>query len=364
MIKKIDLYIIRKFLGTFFFTILLSTTIAITIDFFEKIDNFLNAEVSAWVIFTQYILTFIPWINGLLWPLFTFIAVIFFTSRMAKDSEIIPILSAGVSYYRLLVPYFVAGGFLAVLLYLGNHYLIPYSNKVKTEFENEVFKKGYKQTIDHVNIHFYINPSEKIYVRNFRTSDSLAQHFRLETFDEEGRLVKVMKTDRLKYNTPTGTWIFKGYEWRQIEGMRERLGRFPDQDLDTILPFGPDDFVRYTKQREMLSTPDLLQFINLERNRGINAAQTYLVEYHRRTSHPVTLIILTILGASIASKKVRGGMGLHIAMGVLLGALLEVLSKFSMTFSSNLGMSAFLGVWFPNIIFAIITGYLVSKAQK
>ena len=343
---------------------MLSTFIAIAIDFFEKIDNFLNAEVSAWYIFTHYILTFIPWINGLLWPLFTFIAVIFFTSRMAKDSEIIPILGAGVSYGRFLVPYFIAGGFLALLLYFGNHYLIPYSNKIKTEFESEVFKKGYKQTIDHVNIHFYINPNEKIYVRNFRTSDTLAQHFRLETFDGEGKLIKVMKTDRLTYNQATGGWTLKGYEKRQIDDMYETLERFPQQDLDTIFPFTPDDFVRYTKQREMLSTPDLITFINLERERGINAAQNYLVEYYRRTSHPVTLIILTILGAAIASKKVRGGMGLHIAAGVILGALLEVLSKFSMTFSSNLGMSAFLGVWFPNIIFVFITIYLVMKAQK
>ena len=362
-LKKLDIYIIKKFLGTFFFTIMLCTIIAISIDFFEKIDRFLDSNASAWEIFTGYILNFIPWINGLLWPLFTFIAVIFFTSRMAKNSEIIAILSSGVSYRRLLVPYFIGGAIIAGFLYVGNHYVIPNSNKSKNEFETEVFRKRNIKTLDN-NIHFFISPKEKIYGRRYNRTDSIVETFRLETFDESGDLVRILKADRLLYNSDSSTWTMKNYEYRMIDGMDEVLSVHRGEEQDTILDIYPKDFMRYTHQSEMLSTPDLRAFIEEEQGRGIDAATSYLVEYHRRTAYPFTLIILTILGASIASRKVRGGMGYHLALGAVLGALLEILSKFSMTFSSNMGMSPLLGVWFPNIIFIFVTWYMIRKAQK
>lgn len=346
------------------------TFIAISIDFFEKIDRFLDADASVMEIITGYFFHFIPWINGLLWPLFTFIAVIFFTSRMAKDSEIIPIFSAGISYKRFLVPYIIAGSFLAFLLYIGNHYLIPYSNKEKNDFEIEVFKLRNRQTTvgssnkDRSNIHFFISPNEKIYANQFRSLDSSLQKFRIEEFNDDGQIVKILKAHYVKYNSDSSTWTMKDYEIRTIDGMNETLKKYKGSTIDTILNMHPDDFIRYTKQREMLSTPELKKFIAQEQLKGVDAAQSYMVELHRRTAHPFTLLILTILGASIASRKVRGGMGYHIALGVILGSLLEILSKFSMTFSSNLGMSPFLGVWFPNIVFMFITAYLISKAQK
>lgn len=343
---------------------MLCTIIAISIDFFEKIDRFLNSDASAYEIITGYIIHFIPWINGLLWPLFSFIAVIFFTSRMAKDSEIIAILSSGISYKRFLVPYIIAGTIVAALLYVGNHYVIPNSNKYKNEFEQEVFKKRNKKTIENNNIHFFIGQNEKIYVRNYRSYDSTAQNFRIEIFDPEGNVAKIVKADRLKYNRDSSTWTMRNYEIREVNGLNEKLDIHKGEEKDTLLNFDPEDFIRYTRQREMLTTPQLKAFIEKEQNRGIDAATTYLVELYRRTAHPFTVIILTVLGAAIASRKVRGGMGFHLAMGAILGALLEILSKFSMTFSSNLGMSPMLGVWFPNIVFIFITWWLITKAQQ
>jgi lipopolysaccharide export system permease protein len=289
---------------------------------------------------------------------------------MAKQSEIIPIFSAGISYKRFLVPYIIAGSFLASLLFIGNHYVIPYSNKKKNDFEIEVFKLRNRQTTvgssskDRSNIHFFISPNEKIYANQYRSLDSSIQKFRLEEFNDEGQIVKILKAHFMKFNSDSSTWTMKDYEIRTIDGMNEKLLKFKDEKKDTVINMHPEDFIRYTKQREMLSTPDLKKFIAQEQIKGVDAAQSYLVELHRRTAHPFTLLILTILGASIASRKVRGGMGYHIAMGVVLGALLEILSKFSMTFSSNLGMSPFLGVWFPNIVFMFITAYLILKAQK
>jgi len=289
---------------------------------------------------------------------------------MAKQSEIISLLSSGISYKRFLVPYLIGGSILASLLYIGNHYVIPYSNKKKNEFELEVFKLRNRQTTvgssskEKSNIHFFISPEEKIYVNEYRSLDTSLQKFRLEQFNEEGQLVKVLKAHYVKYKSATDTWMMKDYEIRKIDGMNETFQKFKNESKDTTFSMRPDDFVRYTHQREMLSTPELKKFIAQEQIKGIDAAQNYLVELHRRTAHPFTLLILTILGASIASRKVRGGMGYHIALGVILGALLEVLSKFSMTFSNNLGMSPFLGVWFPNIVFIFITLYLISKAQK
>jgi lipopolysaccharide export system permease protein len=289
---------------------------------------------------------------------------------MAKQSEIIPIFSAGISYKRFLVPYIIAGSFLATLLFIGNHYVIPYSNKKKNDFEIEVFKLRNRQTTvgssskDRSNIHFFISPNEKIYANQYRSLDSSIQKFRLEEFNDEGQIVKILKAHFLKFNSDSSTWTMKDYEIRTIDGMNEKLLKFKDEKKDTVINMHPEDFIRYTKQREMLSTPDLKKFIAQEQIKGVDAAQSYLVELHRRTAHPFTLLILTILGASIASRKVRGGMGYHIVMGVVLGALLEILSKFSMTFSSNLGMSPFLGVWFPNIVFMFITAYLIFKAQK
>ncbi len=335
---------------------------AISIDFFEKIDKFLNSGLPFGKIVTDYVIHFIPWINGLLWPLFAFISVIFFTSRIAKDSEVVALLSAGVSYRRFLVPYVVSASFVALLLFLGNHYLIPISNKKKAEFETEFLKKGRKKSLSS-NIHFFLNPDEKIYARSFRQIDSVAQSFRVESF-EDGQLVKIIKASQLKYNRDSSTWTLKDYEVRKVNGLRETYESFKGERKDTIFDFVPDDFIRHDKQKEMMVSSDLRNFIQKERQRGIGAAQTFEVELYRRSANPFTVILLTLLGAAIASRKTRGGMGIHLAIGAVLGSVLEVMTKISMTFSNNLGVSPMIGVWIPNLLFICITIYVISRAQK
>jgi lipopolysaccharide export system permease protein len=336
--------------------------IAITIDFFEKVDKFLSDDVTTREIIFDYYLNFIPWINGLLWPLFALLAVIFFTSRLAKDSEIVAILASGISYRRLMVPYLVAAFIIAALLWYGNNYIIPNSNKIKTEFESKYVKKSLKQTLSS-NIHFFINPSEKVYIRNYSSRDSVARGFRLERF-EDGKLKYVLKTNQLKFVEDPNVWKLVGYEERRMDGPYESLKMDPKKEIDTIFNFVPEDFVRYTRQMEMMNTSDLKEYVNLEQSKGLDTAKKIIIEIYRRTSDPFTIFILTIIGVSIGSRKVRGGMGFHLAAGVVIGAAFVIISKFSTTFSSNLSLHPGLGVWIPNIFFGIVAIYLYDRAQK
>ncbi|HPQ20295.1 MAG TPA: LptF/LptG family permease [Saprospiraceae bacterium] len=362
MLKILDRYIIKKYISTFFFTMVLITMIAITIDFFEKVDKFLSDEMTAKEIVFDYYLNFIPWINGLLWPLFALLAVIFFTSRMAKNSEIIAILASGVSYRRFLLPFIAAGGFIAVLLWLGNNYVIPNSNKIKTEFESKYIRKSIIQTLSG-NIHFFLNPNEKVYIRNYNSRDSVVRGFRLEKF-QNGQLTSILKAQQLKFVEAPNLWKMKGIERRSIDGLKESLMFEPKEEIDTSLNFVPEDFVRYSRQMEMMTTDDLKEFIKIEQDKGLETSKSLIIELYRRTADPFTILIVTIMGVCIGSRKVRGGMGFHLAAGVVLGAIFVILSKFSTTFSSNLSLPPAIGVWIPNIVFGFIAILLYKGAQK
>ncbi|MBK8826361.1 MAG: LptF/LptG family permease [Saprospiraceae bacterium] len=360
--KILDWYIIKKYLSTFFFTMMLITMIAITIDYFERVDKFINAELSTKEIIMEYYLHFIPWINGLLWPLFALLAVIFFTSRMAKNSEIISILSAKVSYARFIRPYMIAGGTLALLLWIGNNYVIPKSNRLKNEFESEYIYKSAKTTLNH-NIHFWLSPTEKVYIRSYTTSDSSGRIFRLERF-ADNKLVYVLKANKIKFIGQPNKWKLEDYEIRTFGDMSENLIPKPTEHKDTTFSFVPKDFTRYTKQMEMMNTSDLREFLKYEQEKGLNSGKKYSIELYRRTADPFTIFILTLIGVSVASRKVRGGMGFHLAAGVVIGAVFVIISKFSMTFSTNLALPPGIGVWIPNMFFSVVAFFLVKKCTK
>lgn len=362
MIKKIDKYIIKKYLSTFFFTVLLITLFAMVMDFAERIHYFIGRPVTTREIIFDYYLPFIPWINGLMWPLFALLAVIFFTSRMASNSEIIPILSSGVSYNRILVPYMFSACLLALILWLGNNYVIPRSTKIKNEFYATHIKKSEKKTHTN-NLHFFIHPDEKAYIRFYKSKDTSAHTIRLEKF-EDGKIVQIIKAKKLKLKALPNTWTMFDFEQRNFKDLEESLVIKKGTEKDTILNFTPDDFVYYSKEMEMMTSGDLRNYINNEQSKGINAAKKYQIELYRRSSDPVTIIILTLIGVAIASRKTRGGMGLHLALGVVLGSGYVILAKFSATFVNNLNLPPALGVWLPNIVFLIISIFLVLRAQK
>jgi len=362
LLKKLDIYIIKKYLSTFIFTILMITVMAIAIDFFEKINKFLVDTVTVEEIIFDYYLNFIPWINGLLWPLFALLAVIFFTSRMASNTEIVSMLSAGISFQRIMRPLLIAASIIAITHWVGKNYLIPKSNKIKGEFESVHIRKSNRKTLDD-NTHFFLNPNEKVYIKYFRRSDSTANTFRLEKFDE-GKLVYILKARKLEFKEMPNVWTLKDYEYHKFDGLVEELVITNGGEMDTTFNFTPKDFFRYSNQMEMMSTSELRDFINEEEQRGIDTAKKFKTELFSRSADPFTIIILTIMGFAIASRKTRGGMGFHLASGVILGSAFVIIQKFSMTFSINLGLYPIIGAWIPNVIFGIITIFLVKNAQK
>ena len=334
--------------------------VAVVIDFSEKIGKFISAELPIRTILVEYYLPFIPWINGMMWPLFSLIAVIFFTSRLAKDSEIVAILSSGVSFNRLLLPYLVGASIIAFSLWVGKNYLIPHSCKHKNDFESEYFNK-HKKAINN-DVHLFLSPTEKIYIRYYRSRDTAAQNIRLEKY-HEGKLVEFLKADKLIFKSQPNVWTIKNYEIRKFDGHNEEFVS-ADLEKDTVLDLTPEDFVLNTKLMENMTTGDLKKYIKRERDRGVGAAKNFLVQLHQRNSDPFTIIILTLIGMSISARKIRGGMGIHLAMGVVLGSAFVVVSQFSATFSNNMSLSPALGAWLPNIVFGIIAIVLIRYSQK
>jgi lipopolysaccharide export system permease protein len=361
-LKKLDAYIIKKYLLSFFFTTLLITMTAIVIDFSEKVGKFINESLGFKQIVLEYYLNFIPWINGLLWPLFSLIAVVFFTSRLAKNSEILSILGAGVSYWRMLVPYLVSASIIAGILWFNNNYVTPKSTRIKNNFENTYIFKGNKK-VSNENVHFFLSPNEKAFVRYFRLRDTSLMDFRIESF-EDGRLTKVLKAKRVKLKNHPDEWTMYDYSIRHIDGLRERLISGKGEQIDTTLGFSPDEFIRYSNEMESMTSAELRAYIAFEESKGLGKTKKYLIELYRRTADPFTIIILTLIGAAIASRKTRGGIGLHLALGVCIGAAFVITSKFSVTFATSHTLNPLIGIWLPNILFLAIALVLISRAQK
>jgi lipopolysaccharide export system permease protein len=362
VVSILDRYIIRKYLSTFFFTALLFTIIAITINFSEHIEKFVDQPVTKKEILVDYYLNFIPYINGLLWPIFSLIAVIFFTSRMAKNTEVVAMLNAGMSYRRFLRPYQIASLFLAYIYLFGNHFLFPRGNKVMMTFENKyVFPNNYK--VKSSNIHLFIGPQSKVFIANYHTHDSTGTGFRLEQY-EDLHLIYLLQAKSFEYLADQKKWRLKDYTIRKWVNNKEFYYSGGTEDLDTTIALYPSDFVYYTNDKEMMTSAELNKFINYEKERGLGASRIMRSEYHRRWAEPFTIVILTIIGASIASRKQRGGVGLNLAMGVWIGAMFVFLSKFALTFSTNLHLNPMLSMWLPNLVFGSLSLYLLRRAQQ
>ncbi len=358
----LDRYIIRKYLSTFFFTALLFSLIAVTIDFSEHIENFIDQPVTRKEIVFDYYLNFIPWINGLLWPIFSLISVIFFTSRLARNTEVVPMLNAGMSYGRFLRPYLISSFFLAGIYLLGNHVFFPLGNKKLKTFENTYISPG-NVRVKSNNIHLFIGPETKVFIASYHKHDSTGTGFRLEKYDDL-QLTYVLKARTFQYLKDSVEWRLRDYDVRHWIDGKEFYTSGRNMQLDTSLPLYPSDFVYFINDKEMMTSGELTKYIQYEQSRGVGSSRLMRSEYHRRWAEPFTIIILTIIGASVASRKQRGGMGLHLAMGVCLGAIYVLLSKFALTFSTNLNMPPMIAMWTPNIIFGALAGYLVKKAQK
>lgn len=363
MLSLFDRYIIRQFLVTFFFSAFLFTLIALAVDFSERVDNFVKAGLSASQVITEYYFNFIPWINGILWPLFALIAVVFFTARLAKNSEIIAMLSAGMSFRRFLRPYLICALLLATVHFFGSHIFIPNGNKEFIGFDNKYIHPGNERTKTD-NIHIFLTPDSRIFIRNYRSRDTSMREVFLEQFVGT-ELRTLIKAEKMEFLEAPDRWRLSDYEVREFyENQEESITVMKSEYMDTTLNLEPRDFVRFINEAEMMTTPEIREFIAYERSKGLDAGRKMASEVHRRSADPYTIIVLTIIGAAVAARKVRGGVGVHLAAGISIGAAYILLSRFAITFATQLDINAGLAVWLPNIGFTVIAVWLVFRAQK
>jgi lipopolysaccharide export system permease protein len=357
--KLIDRYIIRKFLGTFFYAITLIITIAIIFDISEKIDEFIEKKAPFKAIVFDYYFNFIPFFVNLFAPLFTFIAVIFFTSRMAFNTEIVAILTGGVSFRRLLLPYMLAASVIAAMSLYLNHYVIPHANAARIKFELTYVRPRYR--ISAVNIHGQIKPGEYFYAEDFNNFDNIASKFSLELISD-GVLKRKLLANTARYDSATAKWQLTQYFIRDIKGMKEQIKL--GEKLDTVLSLTPRDFGTRSQSTEMMNRPELMAFIAREKIKGNDEVPFYELEHYRRTSLPFATFILTLIGVAISSRKVRGGIGLHIGLGLLLSFSYILFMQITNTFSTNSNLPALVAVWIPNALYMLIALVLLRRAPK
>lgn len=359
--KKLDRYIVGKFLGTFFFTVLLLCVVIVVIDLSERMDDFLENDAPIDLIIFQYYMNFVPHTVLTLSPLFIFVAAIFFTSRMAYRSEIVAILASGVSFYRLMFgPYFFAATLLVILQLYGTHYLVPDANKDRLDFEY-AYMRGKIVNKDR-DIHLQIAPDSYIYFETFILSDSSGRKFTLEQIDSNQNMVYKLHAARAKWIGSIQKWQLTNYTERRINGLKEELSK--GTKMDTTLSFHPKDFAREKRFKDAMTRTELNEYLVKERQRGTPNLEFYEVEKHRRTAVPFSTYILSIIALAVASRKVRGGMGFHVFIGIALSAGYIVALQFSTTFATNGNLPPLLGAWIPNLIFGVIATYLVVKAPK
>ncbi|MBK6544884.1 MAG: LptF/LptG family permease [Saprospiraceae bacterium] len=361
-IKILDRYIIGKYVRTFFFIMFLFSLISVVFDLSERIDKFISKGLSFWEVFSMYYINFLPWINSLLFPLYALITVIFFTSRMAGQTEIIPIFSSGVSFKRILKPFLMAGLLFTALHLVGNHIFVPKSNKILRDFDNKYIRPGNIKARDR-NVHLFVAPNVGAYLRYYQSSDSSGIDFQMEKFEGE-KIVQILRARTVKWKQEPNIWTLKDIEIRSFSDSTESILIQNGEQLDTAINMNPKDFVFISNQKDMMTTTELSYFIDREREKGSGLSKLYEVERQRRTADPFTTLILTFIGACIASRKVRGGMGLHLAAGVILGVIYIFLSKMSLTFANNDLMPPVFAIWLPNLVFLVIGGYFLGKAQQ
>ncbi len=364
--KKLDWYILKKFLSTFFFAIFLFVVIAVVIDISEKADDFVKSQLSVKRIFIEYYLGFIPHITALLFPLFVFIAVIFFTSKMAGRSEVIAILASGTSFNRWLRPYIIGGVLLASMLWYSNHYMVPNANKIRGAFEAKYIDAN--SSYEALNNR---NRSNDIYLKvdsftyagivNYDTTSKSGGPFFMHKL-KGTVLVQNLRADQIRWDTAHKKWLLNYVLKRDLNGLNEKVTMSTSENLN--FDFKPIDLNRDKYTKDKLISPELDKHIELERMRGSEGLNELLVERGRRDATPVTVILLTIIGAVVAGRRARGGSGVHLALGFITAALFIVADKFSTIFSTKGNLPPGIAVWIPNIIFLFVAIAFYRKAPK
>ena len=354
-LKRIDWYIIKQFLGTYVFAIALIISISVVFDINEKIDKFLNPDVPLKAIIVDYYLNFIPYFANLFSPLFTFIAVIFFTSKLADRSEIIAMLASGMSFRRLMLPYAVSATIIAIVTFILNAYIIPPANETRIDFQNKYIRN---KKVDYVkNAQLEIEPGIIAYFDSYDARSNMGYRFSLEHFEDK-KLISRLTAKSIKYDS-LYQWTVIDYMIRDFDGMREHITE--GSRKDTTLTIVPSDFLISVNDCETMTTPELNTYINRQKKRGIG---TFQIEYHKRFATIMAAFILTSIGASLSSRKIKGGMGMNIGIGLALSFSYILFMTVTSTFAINGYVSPAVAAWIPNIVYTFIAIFLYQKAPR
>ena len=346
-IKLLDWYIIKKFLGTYVFAIALIISIAVVFDFNEKMDKFMEREAPWSAIVFDYYMNFIPYFANLFSPLFVFIAVIFFTSKLAENSEIIAMFSTGMSFKRLMRPYMISAAVIAVATFMLGSYVIPKGSVTRLNFEDRYVKSKKKGSATNVQL---------------EVDSGVIAYIDLDKFVDK-KLVSHLTARRIVYDTTTvNKWTIHDYMIRELDGLKENI--IKGDRLDTIINMDPTDFLIMKNQQEMLTSPQLSEYIDKQRRRGFANIKEFEIEYHKRIAMSFASFILTVIGLSLSSKKTKGGMGLHLGIGLALSFSYILFQTITSTFAVNGNVPPVVAVWIPNILYAFIAFYLYKKAPK
>lgn len=355
---RLDWYIIRKFLGTFFFSIVLILSIAIVFDLTEKLDNFFEHQVPLREIIVDYYIPFIPYYMNMFSSLFIFISVIFFTSKLAGNSEIIAMQAAGMSYHRLMVPYAFSAVVLFVLNFVMSGWVIPQSSSRMLDFTDKYIERFTKENAR--NIQMEVEPGTILYIESFQRRSKIGYRCSVEYFEGK-QLVSRVTADRIYYDS-LQYWHLDQYTKRTFNDMVETLEG--GNRLDIEMPIYPEELFITAQEAQQMTNPELREYMDRQRARGAGNVKVFEVEYHKRWASPLGAFIMTLLGVTFSSRKVRGGMGKNLGVGIVLTAIYILFSTVSTTFSVKNVMSPFMAAWLPNLVFLAISIPLYIRASK
>lgn len=376
--KLLDKYILKRFLSTFFFVVLILLAVITVIDLTEKMDKFAKAGLKANQIM-QYYLDFIPWIGSLLAPITIFIATVYVCSRMAGHTEIIAMLSSGMSFRRILVPYFIGACLVGVVNFVLNGWVIPNSNKSRLEFELQYLKTKYY--FDQRNVHIQVAPETYLYMQSYNNSNQTGYHFTLEKF-ENNRLIEKLSANRIEWDSVKLKWTLRDWSIKRIDAVFKTPGEvdtairlqqagYPEKDsvlsgasMDTALVIRPKEFESDYRKYDGMTLNELDDYIKTLRARGSTGIEVYEVEKYTRYTSPFTILILVFMGAIVSSRKSRGGTGPQIAIGFLLSFIFILFFTLFRTFAETGSMPPAISVWIPNILFGILSIFMYKYVPR
>ena len=361
-IKRLDWYIIKKFIGTYFFSIALIISISIVFDVNENLEKFSRFHAPVKAIVFDYYMNFVPYFSNLFSPLFVFIAVIFFTSKLAGNSEIISMLAAGVSFKRLMRPYMISAALISAMTFYLGSYVIPKGNIVRQNFET-MYKNKKKNTAAE-NVQLQVDHGVIAYIQHYDNNRKRGYGFCLDKFENK-KLISHMTAREIQYDTISDSkyhWKANGWRIRELKGLKEHITS--GSVKDTVIMMEPTDLVFSKGQQETFTNPQLREYINKQIDRGSGNVVQYEVEYHKRIASSFASFILTTIGVSLSSRKRKGGMGLYLGLGLALSFGYIMLQTVSATFAINANTPPMLAAWIPNIIFAVIAYYCYRKAPN